>query len=200
MDSFQVLPLGLSKYVGVSKLLEALGLGPENLMACGDGENDIQMLKVAHLLLVTNSSGFLSTSLLDSSFIHPYGLPWEEQLQNLPNGNNTSKGNHVNLSPQAGLAMLKGKSTGSIDFFSCIIVVLHYRLQILLPKLAICKQAPSLASWVQAAAIGVHVANAVQLAREAADFGTTSNDEAGVALAIEEHILKPRGLSLESPI
>ena len=44
--ALQVLPLGLSKYVGVSKLLEALGFGPENLMACGDGENDVQMLKV----------------------------------------------------------------------------------------------------------------------------------------------------------
>lgn len=55
-------------------------------------------------------------------------------------------------------------------------------------------------SHLQAAAIGVHVANAVELAREAADFGTTSNDEAGVALAIEKHILKPRGLSLDSPV
>lgn len=52
---------------------------------------------------------------------------------------------------------------------------------------------------MQNAAIGVHVANAVDLAKQAAKFKTTSNDEDGVALAIEEHILKPRGLSLDSP-
>ena len=52
----------------------------------------------------------------------------------------------------------------------------------------------------QNAAIGVHMGNAVELAREAADVGTTSNDEDGVALAIEQHILKPHGLSLESNI
>lgn len=43
----QVLPLSLSKYVGVTKLLEALGLKKENLMALGDGENDIDMLKAS---------------------------------------------------------------------------------------------------------------------------------------------------------
>lgn len=44
------------------------------------------------------------------------------------------------------------------------------------------------------------MANAVELTMKAADVGTASNDEDGVALAIEEHILKPRGLSLESEI
>lgn len=53
---------------------------------------------------------------------------------------------------------------------------------------------------LQQAAIGVHMANAVELTMKAADVGTASNDEDGVALAIEEHILKPRGLSLESEI
>lgn len=40
--------------------------------------------------------------------------------------------------------------------------------------------------------------NAVELARAAADAGTKSNDEHGVAYAIEEFVLKPRGLTLES--
>ena len=52
----------------------------------------------------------------------------------------------------------------------------------------------------QRAAIGVYMANAVELTKEAADVGTTSNDEDGVALAIEKHILRPRGLSLQSDI
>ena len=38
--------MGASKGVGVAKLLEALGIKAENLMALGDGENDIGMLKV----------------------------------------------------------------------------------------------------------------------------------------------------------
>ena len=50
------------------------------------------------------------------------------------------------------------------------------------------------------AKIGVHMGNAVPEAIQAADVGTTSNDQDGVARAIEEHILKPRGLSLESEL
>lgn len=44
------------------------------------------------------------------------------------------------------------------------------------------------------------MANAVELARQAAEFSTASNDEDGVALAIEKFILKPHGLSLDSDI
>jgi len=36
----------MSKGVGVGKLLDAMGLKPENLMALGDQSNDIEMLKV----------------------------------------------------------------------------------------------------------------------------------------------------------
>lgn len=43
----QILPPGASKGVGVGKLLEALDIPPSNLMALGDGENDIQMLQVS---------------------------------------------------------------------------------------------------------------------------------------------------------
>ena len=53
---------------------------------------------------------------------------------------------------------------------------------------------------LQMAKIGVHMANGVELAKAAADYGTKSNDEDGVAWAIEEHILKPRGLTLESEL
>ena len=42
----QVLPAGASKGVGVGKLLEHMGVAPENLMALGDGENDVEMLQV----------------------------------------------------------------------------------------------------------------------------------------------------------
>lgn len=55
-------------------------------------------------------------------------------------------------------------------------------------------------SVAQMAAIGVHMGNAVELARAAADESTTSNDEDGVAYAIERFVLKPRGLSLDSKI
>lgn len=42
----QVLPPGASKGAGVARLLKDLGLQPEQLMAIGDGENDVEMLQV----------------------------------------------------------------------------------------------------------------------------------------------------------
>lgn len=42
----QVLPLGASKGAGVEWLLERLGVAPENVMALGDAENDVEMLRV----------------------------------------------------------------------------------------------------------------------------------------------------------
>ena len=53
----QVLPPGASKGSGVSRLLQELSVEPQNLMALGDGENDVEMLQVcstvlAHLLHV----------------------------------------------------------------------------------------------------------------------------------------------------
>jgi len=42
----QVLPAGASKGSGVSKLLHELNVDPQNLMALGDGENDVEMLQV----------------------------------------------------------------------------------------------------------------------------------------------------------
>eukprot|EP00878_Enallax_costatus_P001202 GHUV01001344.1.p1 GENE.GHUV01001344.1~~GHUV01001344.1.p1 ORF type:complete len:351 (+),score=61.77 GHUV01001344.1:194-1246(+) len=43
----EVLPLGASKGAGVSWLLDYLGMDASGLMACGDGENDIEMLQLA---------------------------------------------------------------------------------------------------------------------------------------------------------
>ncbi|KAG5176139.1 HAD-like domain-containing protein [Tribonema minus] len=43
----EVLPLGASKGIGVAKLLAHMGFKVENLMAMGDAENDIEMLKMA---------------------------------------------------------------------------------------------------------------------------------------------------------
>lgn len=53
---------------------------------------------------------------------------------------------------------------------------------------------------LQMAKIGVHMGNAVPEAINAADDSTKSNDESGVAFAIEKHVLKPRGLTLESEV
>ncbi len=38
-------------------LLKELGLKPEELMAIGDGENDVEMLQVRHLRLSVNAAG-----------------------------------------------------------------------------------------------------------------------------------------------
>jgi len=43
----EIMPPGISKGAGVGWLLERLGIAPENLLAMGDGENDIEMLNMA---------------------------------------------------------------------------------------------------------------------------------------------------------
>jgi len=43
----EILPLGASKGDGVSKLLDILGVAAEDVMAMGDGENDVEMLEMA---------------------------------------------------------------------------------------------------------------------------------------------------------
>lgn len=44
---FQVLPEGASKGAGLQWLLQHLGVDPVNVMAMGDGENDVEMLQMA---------------------------------------------------------------------------------------------------------------------------------------------------------
>mmetsp|Transcript_2933 Transcript_2933/g.8270 ORF Transcript_2933/g.8270 Transcript_2933/m.8270 type:complete len:312 (+) Transcript_2933:136-1071(+) len=45
----EVLPLGVSKGSGVRKLLDTMRVNPEDVMAIGDGENDIEMLEMVGL-------------------------------------------------------------------------------------------------------------------------------------------------------
>lgn len=52
----EVLPFGSSKGEGVKKLLEHLNISPENTIAFGDGENDVEMLTlVKHGIAVGNA-------------------------------------------------------------------------------------------------------------------------------------------------
>lgn len=43
----EVMPKGIDKGIGITKLGEIYGVGVENIMALGDSQNDIDMLKVA---------------------------------------------------------------------------------------------------------------------------------------------------------
>ena len=47
----QVLPPGASKGAGVAQLMQLVKVPPENVMALGDGENDLEMMQVSLLLL-----------------------------------------------------------------------------------------------------------------------------------------------------
>lgn len=49
LTSFEILPKGMGKAVGVKSLLRIMGAGPEQVMAIGDGDNDIDMLKLVGL-------------------------------------------------------------------------------------------------------------------------------------------------------
>ena len=43
----EFLPLGASKGAAVAKLLKRLDIDPANVLALGDGENDVEMLRLA---------------------------------------------------------------------------------------------------------------------------------------------------------
>eukprot|EP00890_Picochlorum_soloecismus_P005913 jgi/Picsp_1/6322/NSC_03671-R1_protein len=45
----EILPIGASKGAGVKRVLEEMGISPERCMALGDGENDIEMLRLCGL-------------------------------------------------------------------------------------------------------------------------------------------------------
>jgi Cof subfamily protein (haloacid dehalogenase superfamily) len=46
LTSLEVLPKGMGKAVGVKSLLKIMGANPENTLAIGDGDNDLDMLKM----------------------------------------------------------------------------------------------------------------------------------------------------------
>lgn len=48
-DMLEILPPGASKGAGLRTLLHDLGISPEHVMAIGDGENDVEMLRLAGL-------------------------------------------------------------------------------------------------------------------------------------------------------
>ncbi|KAI0486599.1 hypothetical protein KFK09_029317 [Dendrobium nobile] len=48
-DMLEIIPLGASKGNGVKLLLDHLGVSAKEVMAIGDGENDVEMLKLASL-------------------------------------------------------------------------------------------------------------------------------------------------------
>ncbi|XP_057799710.1 endoribonuclease YBEY, chloroplastic [Salvia miltiorrhiza] len=48
-DMLEIVPLGTSKGSGVKILLDHLGATPDEVMAIGDGENDVEMLQLASL-------------------------------------------------------------------------------------------------------------------------------------------------------
>ena len=53
----QVLPLGASKGAGVEWLLAHLGVSASNVMAMGDGENDLEMLELACVGVAMSNAG-----------------------------------------------------------------------------------------------------------------------------------------------
>lgn len=48
-DMLELVPYGTSKGIGVKMLLDHLGVSPNEIMAIGDGENDVEMLELASL-------------------------------------------------------------------------------------------------------------------------------------------------------
>ncbi|MED6181875.1 hypothetical protein PIB30_023398 [Stylosanthes scabra] len=56
-DMLEIVPLGTSKGNGVKMLLDHLGVTPKEIMAIGDGENDVEMLELASVgIALSNGS------------------------------------------------------------------------------------------------------------------------------------------------
>lgn len=53
----EILPLGASKGDGVRQLLDILGVAPSDVMAIGDGENDVEMLAMVGLGVAMGNAG-----------------------------------------------------------------------------------------------------------------------------------------------
>ena len=53
----QVLPLGASKGDGLGRLLKLLGVDPAAVLACGDGENDVEMLQMVGTSVAMGNAG-----------------------------------------------------------------------------------------------------------------------------------------------
>ncbi len=54
--AIEILPHGASKGAGLGHLLDALGILPENAMAIGDGENDLEMIKMVGIGVAMGSA------------------------------------------------------------------------------------------------------------------------------------------------
>ena len=53
----EFLPRGASKGAAVERLLKRLGVNPENVLALGDGENDVEMLRLAGVAVAMKGAG-----------------------------------------------------------------------------------------------------------------------------------------------
>ncbi|CAI7886148.1 unnamed protein product [Closterium sp. NIES-53] len=53
----EVLPVGASKATGLATVLDIMGLHPQQVMAAGDGENDIEMLQMVGLGVAMANAG-----------------------------------------------------------------------------------------------------------------------------------------------
>jgi Cof subfamily protein (haloacid dehalogenase superfamily) len=61
----EVLPSGASKGAGVQWLLERLGVDPGRCMGIGDGENDVEMLKLCGLGVAVGNAGAAARAVAD---------------------------------------------------------------------------------------------------------------------------------------
>lgn len=61
----ELLPEGASKGAGVQWLLNRLGVEPGRCMAMGDGENDVEMLKLCGLGVVVGNAGAAARAVAD---------------------------------------------------------------------------------------------------------------------------------------
>ncbi|KAK8956209.1 hypothetical protein KSP40_PGU009725 [Platanthera guangdongensis] len=65
-DMLEIVPLGTSKGHGVKLLLDHLGVSEKEVMAIGDGENDVEMLRLASLGIALANGSDLAKAAADA--------------------------------------------------------------------------------------------------------------------------------------
>ncbi len=64
-DDLEIMPLGIDKGLGLQKLAEHLGLQPEEVMAIGDGGNDVGMFRYAGTAVAMKNAGSAAKAAAD---------------------------------------------------------------------------------------------------------------------------------------
>ncbi len=78
--TLNVVPVGISKWVGVLAYCAMAGLDPDRVLAAGDGPNDLELLRAARIAVVPTSGSPAALAVADHVMAPPSEGGWAEIL------------------------------------------------------------------------------------------------------------------------